>query len=114
MTLKKIWLNLKWTFGFRAVQMKEPSIEQTMVYVRIGRMVGEHKCPVCHCKYWVIGNPSVKGHYSPVCGKRRCYVAYYSGEFNIPSVTKKLSIPHKKVVSANVVRISRKTPKRSL
>lgn len=115
MTLqKRIWLNIKWVFGFRAVLPKEPSPAQMMVYVRIGRMVGDHKCPVCHCDYWVIGNPNIKGHVSPVCGKRKCYVTYYSGEVEVLRNTRKQPSDKVRLVRPAIVRASIITPKRSL
>jgi len=57
--------------------MREPSTSAMMVYVHMKRIVAKKTCPVCHCKYWVIGNPKIKGHFSPVCGKLKCYLAYY-------------------------------------
>lgn len=115
MTLKKrIWLNIRWTFSYKAVFMREPSPAATMMYVRIGRMVGDHKCPVCHCKYWVIGNPKVKGHFSPICGKRKCYLTYYGGETDVARVTKKLPSAKVRLVRPVIVKASIITPKRSL
>ena len=84
---KKILLTLKWAFGYRAVFMREPSTSAMMVYVHMKRMVAKKTCPVCHCKYWVIGNPKIKGHFSPVCGKRKCYLTYY-GDWNGKPVIK--------------------------
>lgn len=75
--LKKLLLNLKWTVGYRAVFMKEPSDRQLIVYAKMGRAVAGKHCAVCHGEYWVIGNPKIKGHFSPVCGRRKCYLEYY-------------------------------------
>lgn len=75
--LKKVWLNLKWVFGYRAVLMREPSARALVVYAKMGRAVATKHCAVCGDEYWVVGNPKVRGHFSPVCGSRKCYVGYH-------------------------------------
>lgn len=77
MNFKRLWLNLKWVFGYRAVFMREPSDRQLVLYAKMGRAVATKYCAVCGGEYWVIGNPKIKGHFSPVCGRRQCYLIYY-------------------------------------
>ena len=78
MTLRRIWLELCWIFGYRAVLKHDPPDSSLVIYGKMGRTVGEHRCAVCHCRYWVVGNPKIKGHFSPVCWRRKCYIEYYS------------------------------------
>jgi len=78
MTWRRIWLELCWWLGYRAVLKHDPTDASLVIYGKMGRTVAEKRCAVCHCRYWVVGNPKIKGHFSPVCWKRRCYISYYS------------------------------------
>ena len=78
---KRLWLNFKWVFGYRGVLIAPPTIEQRLMYDKLRRAVAVKDCAVCKQEYWVIGNPKIKGHFSPVCGRRECYLTYY-GEWN--------------------------------
>jgi len=80
MTLEKFILNLKWIFFYRGVLVAAPNAGQMLIFDKMHRVVAMHKCAVCKKQYWVVGNPKVKGHFSPVCGRRQCYIAYYSKE----------------------------------
>lgn len=84
--LRKIFYNLLWVFGYRAIFSKEPSNQSLVLYAKMGRAVATRHCAVCKKEYWVIGNPKVKGHVSLVCSRRACYVAY---NMNKPKYTRK-------------------------
>jgi len=78
MNWRRIVLELKWIFGYRAVLKRPPSDNELVVYGKIGRAIAEKRCAVCHRRYFVVGNPKVKGHFSPVCWRHKCYMEYYS------------------------------------
>ena len=75
--IKKLWLNICWLLGYRAVFSKEPSHKSLIMYARMGRAVATKHCKVCKREYWVVGNPKVKGHVSLVCGRRECYMQFH-------------------------------------
>jgi len=90
--LEKITLNLKWLFFYRGVLVAPPNAGQMLMFDKMHRAVAMHKCAVCKKQYWVVGNPKVKGHFSPVCGRRQCYLTFYGDWKGNPANKPK---PHK-------------------
>jgi len=78
MNWRRLILEFKWWFGFRSVLKTEPTDAALVIYGKMGRAVATKRCAVCAGTYWVVGNPKIKGHFSPVCWRRRCYIDYYS------------------------------------